>query len=570
MTTIKQPIGFKQKRKIFGESMKSWIKEDADSRESVYGVFKGGGPKGAAFAGAVEVFEKQVKWKAVAGTSAGAITAAVLAAGYDGETYGRIFKGVDFPSLLDHHDIEEIKQEAYPWTLRADVDFLTKVIMKIDPDLLRPSHAGDLERRLEEKVEQNRWNNMGWSEWISSGAQYYITTPLRNSVVDACVSGIGMIAPEYIHDAIVACTDEDPERRKKAIVDFLSAFIGDQLPAPIQNRMMTNGKLDYDKAIGVLLGIYYKAGAFKGMIFLKTMEEYLQKALRPDETIDTNRLVTFRELPIPCRLIAADLSRQRIVSFPEGLADYGYDGKDGRKHYLDFSVSLAVRASMSLPLIFEPVCLPVESSKQPDGSYTDFSILVDGGIVNNFPLMQFADSQDNTPICGFWLGPEPNSVPALSTDRVSGYFGALIDTLTSANDRYVMDNAPDHFLLVDIDLKIPTTSEEQTALEMQRQVRRKEIDDQITRLDKEQQQCRKDQQAVRDDSELYTFVKKKEEFFQQLKKQLEQSKTQTETINSEFRDCETLDFTLNNEQKEALVENGRQGARKAIECWKRF
>lgn len=53
---------------------------------AVNGVFKGGGAKGIAYAGAIQVCQQTgLEFQAVAGSSAGAITAAALAAGYSGE-----------------------------------------------------------------------------------------------------------------------------------------------------------------------------------------------------------------------------------------------------------------------------------------------------------------------------------------------------------------------------------------------------------------------------------------------------------------------------------------------------
>lgn len=52
-------------------------------KPSVYAIFSGGGVKGAAFVGAIKEAQKKVRFKAVGGTSAGAIVAALLAVGYD-------------------------------------------------------------------------------------------------------------------------------------------------------------------------------------------------------------------------------------------------------------------------------------------------------------------------------------------------------------------------------------------------------------------------------------------------------------------------------------------------------
>ena len=70
---IEIPAGFKQQtiRTLDnGFPIKSWITEKSHKNE-VYGVFNGGGAKGAAFSGAIEAFDEKYDWrrKDVAGTS---------------------------------------------------------------------------------------------------------------------------------------------------------------------------------------------------------------------------------------------------------------------------------------------------------------------------------------------------------------------------------------------------------------------------------------------------------------------------------------------------------------------
>ncbi|WCK53161.1 patatin-like phospholipase family protein [Aneurinibacillus sp. Ricciae_BoGa-3] len=63
-------------------------------------VFEGGGVKGIAFAGAVCEFEKRgYSWNRVAGTSAGAIIAALLAAGYTGVELSELMKEFQYHRL---------------------------------------------------------------------------------------------------------------------------------------------------------------------------------------------------------------------------------------------------------------------------------------------------------------------------------------------------------------------------------------------------------------------------------------------------------------------------------------
>lgn len=64
-------------------------------------VFEGGGVKGIGLVGALTVAEKKgFKWKNVAGSSAGSIIAALIAAGYTGEELYKILLELDFLSFL--------------------------------------------------------------------------------------------------------------------------------------------------------------------------------------------------------------------------------------------------------------------------------------------------------------------------------------------------------------------------------------------------------------------------------------------------------------------------------------
>lgn len=67
-----------------------------------YGVFQGGGVKGIALVGALQVAESRgVSFEGVGGASAGAIVAALYAAGYSAAEMRLILEGVQFDSLLD-------------------------------------------------------------------------------------------------------------------------------------------------------------------------------------------------------------------------------------------------------------------------------------------------------------------------------------------------------------------------------------------------------------------------------------------------------------------------------------
>ncbi len=64
-------------------------------------VFEGGGIRGIALVGAIQVAEEQgYRWKRVAGTSSGAIVASLLAAGYTAAELRRFFHELDFSRFM--------------------------------------------------------------------------------------------------------------------------------------------------------------------------------------------------------------------------------------------------------------------------------------------------------------------------------------------------------------------------------------------------------------------------------------------------------------------------------------
>jgi NTE family protein len=68
----------------------------------VDGVFEGGGVRGIALAGAAAAaMDRGIEFHTVIGTSAGAMVASLVAAGYDGDELGEAVCATDWPGLLD-------------------------------------------------------------------------------------------------------------------------------------------------------------------------------------------------------------------------------------------------------------------------------------------------------------------------------------------------------------------------------------------------------------------------------------------------------------------------------------
>lgn len=140
-------------------------------------------------------------------------------------------------------------------------------------------------------------------------------------------------------------------------------------------------------------------------------------------------MVTFRDLPVPLRVVASDLTHRRMLVFPDDLAQATY----GLPDPLSFPVAQAVRASMSIPFFFEPFHLSLPSGLK--------ATLVDGGMLSNFPVELFAPQGQpaQVPTFGFSLYSPSASAP-LPTESPMEMLKAMLNTMLSARDAWDLEN----------------------------------------------------------------------------------------------------------------------------------
>jgi NTE family protein len=119
-------------------------------------------------------------------------------------------------------------------------------------------------------------------------------------------------------------------------------------------------------------------------------------------------------------VIVSDVTRGRLVRLPWDYHVYGLDPNEQR-------VADAVRASTSTPFFYEP-------------THMDGSLLVDGGILSNFPIDLF----DNTalwPTFGIKLSAKPEANLVAVPARNSFEFGAaILHTMADAHDQMHLDD----------------------------------------------------------------------------------------------------------------------------------
>lgn len=157
--------------------------------------------------------------------------------------------------------------------------------------------------------------------------------------------------------------------------------------------------------------LYWRLGLYKG----SNLEEWLEKKLA------VKGIYTFADLkPGKLKVIASDLTNGRLLVLPDDLEQYGIPKEN-------FPVARALRMSCSIPYFFEPVRL-----KSLDGT----SILVDGGLLSNFPMWLFQNEEEQAlrPVLGIKVTSKAAGHTKRSIKNGLHMFEALFSTMKDAHD----------------------------------------------------------------------------------------------------------------------------------------
>jgi NTE family protein len=162
----------------------------------------------------------------------------------------------------------------------------------------------------------------------------------------------------------------------------------------------------------------------RGLFSAKPLEEWISGLLA------AKGVCCFADLPEgKLRVVASDISSGRMLVLPDDLPKYGVEADS-------FPVAQAVRMSAGIPYFFEPATLGKARN-----------VIVDGGLLSNFPLWLFdrenaADPHaglpaKRLPVIGFQLVGKNDQEPR----RISGPLSmlhALVSTMLEAHDeRYI-------------------------------------------------------------------------------------------------------------------------------------
>jgi len=329
------------------ETDTNWNSTAWNGERSIHidGVFEGGGTLGTAYIGSLRALEENNIWfKTVSGNSAGAITAALIAVGYTAKeiqwlsspnsisrpsTLPNSVSSIKFSSFLDFpknaSDISNTnKKRTYLWkTLKGE--------------------ALDSFKKLEIKGFPTREIT---SEKISTAILQIIPdrTPYR---------GIRRMIKNTIETSLFFLPRNTPD-----IGDYIP-FNSTNLREKLANTVWKN-VVNKQGSYRVLTNLIYEGGMCEGDKFLKTMKELLSAKLHNG---NVNIDIKFSDLKYPLALIATDTKNKKMIVYSS-------------KKTPEKSVAEAVRESMSIPFIFEPM---------------GRNEIVDGGLCSNYPYWIYSE-----------------------------------------------------------------------------------------------------------------------------------------------------------------------------------
>lgn len=132
------------------------------------------------------------------------------------------------------------------------------------------------------------------------------------------------------------------------------------------------------------LSIIKDLGIYEGNTFEQLMTDYLA-----DKGIYTYRDVVVKgyeddpKYRYRLRVIASDLTAGKMLILPQDIGDFGIEPDN-------LSVAKSIRMSMSIPIFFEPVVLPNKKTGMDH-------VIVDGGILSNYPIWLFDAPEGQVP-----------------------------------------------------------------------------------------------------------------------------------------------------------------------------
>ena len=188
--------------------------------------------------------------------------------------------------------------------------------------------------------------------------------------------------------------------------------------------------------VGHPLSVLLQRGIYEGGFFREWMRELLAaKGIRTFSQLADPEATELKDR-YRLKVIVSDVTHRRLLVLPDDAASLGIEPDD-------LEVAYAVRMSMSIPIFFEPVM-----HRNPRTGLDH--LIVDGGMLSNFPVWLFDASKGEPPrwpTFGMLLVeadpkvPVAHRVEARESGSIIDYVKALASTMMEAHDRLYLEKA---------------------------------------------------------------------------------------------------------------------------------
>jgi NTE family protein len=209
-------------------------------------------------------------------------------------------------------------------------------------------------------------------------------------------------------------------------VGYSSAELKKELEQLNYNDFKDEGLLDKLGFFGKSLSIGFEYGIYEGEFF----ENWLEGLLAAKGKTTFGQIKTkYKEdkYKYKFQAIAADITDRRLLILPNDFRLFGINPDE-------FSISRAVRMSMSIPFFFEPVELRDISGRK--------HLIVDGGLLSNYPIWLLDDGMGDPPwpTFGFKLmEPDKRELKEAKRNPINNpisFLKAIVGTMLDAHDSY--------------------------------------------------------------------------------------------------------------------------------------
>jgi predicted acylesterase/phospholipase RssA len=323
------------------------------------GTFKGGGSLGAAYCGALLAMARNGRWfKRVAGNSAGAITASLIAAGYNANELDFLFTPLDTP---------KVAPTGFPASLhQSEVDYRKFVDPPLGPnDISQDTKRNNLlflmaKGAALDTVLNARVNLPDLSSFADTVVQKVLDKvptsvgPFSNPLGPGQVGPFGFsLSPGQKNDIRGAVQDALSGYPTSLSLSSLNLYHTEPLRTAFADAVI-DLSLRTNPLYLLWLNFAGDGGLLNGDAFLGIIKRLLEAKLGRSP-------VRFSDLPIELTVIGSDTTDHKMMV---------YSSKTG---FASMEVAEAVRRSMSIPFIYEP---------RVDNGHE----IMDGGLVDNYPF----------------------------------------------------------------------------------------------------------------------------------------------------------------------------------------